>query len=371
MNDADAIEDCRVFPLEPPMFSRGMNGDIVELLDGRLLYAFAGTEIAPGAIMGCTSADSGRTWGGPATLVAAPEARFSHPDGERIVHPSLLRRQNDQLMIAYIWTVAGADPRAQTYFRLSDDEGASWSDPKVLTPSRESSVLVHNAKLLRLSTGRILAPAEVRVDMGPANDHRGWVSTAWHSDNDGHTWQRSQNEVNLLAQGVEAQEPHVAELHDGRVLMLFRTYNGCVGRSSSSDAGETWSAGELLEDLKLPSLSSALHVGRIPTTGDLLLVRSLGDGGQQLGEQPKVWNRRDGREHGIRTPLVAVISRDDGCTWENQRVIAGDPYGDYGYPSVLHLADAAVVSYHALDGLHVTRLPSAWFYAEPDAAPTT
>ena len=35
-----------------------------------------------------------------------------------------------------------------------------------------------------------------------------------------------------------------------------------------------------------------------------------------------------GRKHNIRTPLTSAISRDEGETWENERIIAGDPYGD-------------------------------------------
>ena len=35
------FSDVHVYEVEPPLFTRGMNGDIVELRDGRLLYAFA------------------------------------------------------------------------------------------------------------------------------------------------------------------------------------------------------------------------------------------------------------------------------------------------------------------------------------------
>jgi sialidase-1 len=118
----------------------------------------------------------------------------------------------------------------------------------------------------------------------------------------------------------------------------------------------------LVETLPLPSHSSALHVSRIPSTGDLLLVRSTGDGGKAPGERPLVFNRLDGRKHGIRTPLTTVISQDEGRSWINERVIAGDPYGDYGYPGVLHLDDVTLISYHALDGLHVARIRPGWFY---------
>ena len=59
---------------------------------------------------------------------------------------------------------------------------------------------------------------------------------------------------------------------------------------------------------------------------------------------------------------MSVISKDDGQTWENERVIGGDRENDYGYPSVTYIDDLAIVSYHQRDGLHVTRIDVDWFY---------
>ena len=354
--------DLHVYQIEPPLFTRGMNGDIVELRDGRLLYAFADLPDGRSGIYACSSGDRGQTWSQPHLLLSGPDAQFLSPAGESVGVPSFLRRKNGQLMMAYIWSVGGRDPYGHSYYRFSDDEGATWSDPKVLTPSKERICQVHNNKLLRLSNDRILAPAELRVDIGLNNDHRGFVCATWYSDDDGHIWNRSDNDVNMLEQGIESQEPHLIELKDGRVLMLFRTYSGYVGRTHSEDQGQTWSKGEIIEDLKLPMNSSALHLSRIPSTDDLLLVRSTGNGGREPGEKPRVFNRGTGNKHYIRTPFTSVISRDEGATWENERIIAGDPYGDFGYPSVLHLDDLVLVSYHALDGLHIARIQPGWFY---------
>ena len=104
--------------------------------------------------------------------------------------------------------------------------------------------------------------------------------------------------------------------------------------------------GEHLRDLKLPPNSSALNVKRIPSTGDLLLLRCA-DG----------VDRR-------RTPFVSAISRDDGNTWTDERVIMGDPNDDYGYPSLLFLDGTAVISFHKRDGLYVARIPIDWFYGK-------
>jgi sialidase-1 len=357
-----AFEDVVAFKVDPPAFTRGVNGDMIELSDGRLLYAFGDTPDGPEGMLACYSHDRGRTWSEPRTLLPMPDKALRCPGGEWASTPSFLRRRNGQLMMSFIWAVNESDPYGHTYYRISLDDGQTWSDPKVITSSDSLYTLVHNNKLLRLSDGRILAPAEIRIDVGLNDDHRGYVSTAWFSDDDGHIWKRSDNVVDMLAQGVEAQEPHVVELKDGRLLMLFRTYSGFVGQSYSQDRGRTWSPGEKVDALPLPAGSSALHVSRIPSTGDLLLVRCIGNGGKRPDEHPRVFNRRDGHKHPIRTPLTSCISRDEGRTWTHERIIAGDPYGDFGYPCVLHLDDVTLIGYHAFDGLHVARVTPDWFY---------
>lgn len=75
------------------------------------------------------------------------------------------------------------------------------------------------------------------------------------------------------------------------------------------------------------------------------------------------WEVR-GPEGRYRTPFVAAISQDEGQTWINERIIAGDPDDDYGYQSVLFIDDVAIISYHARDGLYVARIGIGWFYRQ-------
>jgi len=98
-----------------------------------------------------------------------------------------------------------------------------------------------------------------------------------------------------------------------------------------------------VEALPLP-MSGAVTITRLPSTGDLLLIRITG------GKDRK------------RSPLTCMISKDEGETWLNPRNIADDPDGDYGYQSVTFVDDLAIISYHALDGLHVARIGTDWFY---------
>jgi sialidase-1 len=206
---------------------------------------------------------------------------------------------------------------------------------------------MHNAKLLTLPDGRIIAPVEFKKRWPASNDHRGYVSATFYSDDLGYSWWMSENHVDMFPD--EAQEPHVAPLDDGRLLMMFRTYSGYMGRAYSADDGESWYDGEVLPELPAPPNATALTLHHIPRErcADLLLIRNTtGDG------------------KGRRNPLVSALSFDSGQTWENERTIAGDPTEDYGYQSVTLIDDMVVMSYHARDGLHVARIDIDWFYEQ-------
>lgn len=340
------FEDIRVVKLPTRRFGyRGNVGDIERLDDGRLLLSYTcnydspGDSAIVGDIMGQISDDQGRSWGEPFLLVARPRPTREE---EAYWHPSFLRLANGQLLLSYIY-FAGSEPRfAHTYYRRSTDDGATWGDQLIVTPHAGTNH-VFNDKLMQLPSGRILAPCEREIKE-EGGDHRGYVSLVFYSDDDGYSWHQSENVVDTLP--VEAQEPHVVLLRDGRLMMFCRTYSEYIIRSYSDDEGVTWSPGEHVRDLKLPSNSSALNVKRIPSTGDLLLLRST-----------DTKNR-------LRTPFVSAISTDEGSTWIHERVIGADPEDDYGYPSLTFVNDMALVSYHKRDGIYLARIGIGWFYEE-------
>jgi len=322
---------------------RGMNGDFLQLKDGSLLYCYTQE-----GIVAIKSADQGKTWGERFTLVPNPQP----PAKGYYCHPSLLRVENDEILLAYNYSTHPATPYfAKVFYRRSADEGQTWTEQLLVTPY-PGYTLVHNDKLLQLKDGRIVAMAEHKEYLPSTSDHSGYVGMCFYSDDNGHSWHPSTNKVDLFGtQRVEVQEPDAVELNDGRLLMFARTYSGHPVRAYSSDRGETWTAGEMMKELQMP-YAGLPTVRRIPSTGDLLFIwiteRSVDK------QNPKV--RR-------RCALSAAISKDEGQTFKNLRHIARDPEDDFGYQCVEFLDDDLVlIGYHARDGLHVARIEVDWFY---------
>jgi len=237
-------------------------------------------------------------------------------------------------------------PDSSVLFRVSRDEGKTFSDPVTITP-RRSFWVMNNDRLVQLASGRLLAPCQ-RLDNWPIDRHS--LTQVLYSDDRGATWKASEL-VDIPANGDGADEPGIVPLKDGRLLMYFRTDLGSIYRSYSADGGVTWTK---TESMRVASPVSPAIIKRIPSTGDLLMV----------------WNHTlpHGRGgHTDRFPLSAAISRDDGETWDI-RDLDTDVRFTYGYPSLSFVDDRVLVTYWAARdwpwwvSLKLQSLPVSWFY---------
>jgi sialidase-1 len=249
-------------------------------------------------------------------------------------------------MLSYIYGTYPTTPYfGQNYYRLSADEGKTWTDQFVATPY-PGYVIAHNDRLMTLSTGRILLTAEYKAHMPSSEDHSGYVGMTFFSDDQGHSWQASKNTVDLYP--IEVQEADTVELKDGRLMMFARTYSGNPVRAYSTDGGDTWSKGEIMKEISTP-YAGFPSVRRIPSTGDLLFI--------YCGEK----STTDGSTR--RCALTCSISQDEGKTFIHQRNIARDPDDDFGYQCVEFVdKDLAIIGYHCRDGIRVARIGVDWFY---------
>jgi sialidase-1 len=306
---------------------RNSEAAIIQLEDGRLLlgwtefYAGRGEDHAPARLVGKTSADGGRTWGGEYTLV-------ENDGGCNVMEVNFLRLESGDIALFHCQkNTESTDCRVM--MRTSSDEGQTFGPAKQLSPDGKYTGLT-NGRCIRLSSGRIVLEA-----------YEGGDSYCCLSDDDGETWRDSQR---VKPADGECWEPACVELRDGRVLMLLRTQIGGQYKSISEDGGETWS--EPVPSA-LVGTAAPVSISRVPTTGDLLAV----------------WNHNPGAN--VRNPLTAAISHDEGETWEHFRDVESKPGDQWAYPAVTWVGDTALLTYFNYAGglsLQLRSLPASWFY---------
>lgn len=327
---------------------------IVELKDGRLFvaytdfYSVSAKDDAPARIVGRHSASSGQTWSKPFVLV-------DNTAGRNVMSVSLLRLKSGEIAMTYMFKNSHEDvsrpadaPDSSVLFRVSRDEGKTFSEPVTITP-RKSFWVMNNDRLVQLKSGRLLAPCQ-RLDNWPMVRHS--FTQVMYSDDNGKNWKGSEL-VDIRANPDGADEPGVVELSDGRILMYFRTALGRIYQSFSSDAGVTWSTPEAAS---LPAPMSPALIKRIPSTGHLLLI----------------WNHALPRDaYNDRFPLTAAISKDEGRTWQI-RDLDTDVRFTFAYPSITFYKDRVVTTYWAAHGswysLKLRSLPVSWFYQQGEDA---
>ncbi len=315
--------------------------DIVRNQDSSLFMAYthfrSWEDDAAARILSRRSGDGGRSWSEP-RLVVENEGR------RNVASVSMLQLAPDRLLLFY---QRQDSPQSCTIcLRVSTDEGKTFGPADFLTSSERYHCLC-NDSALRLSSGRLLLPYDIKVEKpGKA---RMLEAGCLLSDDEGVSW-RSSNTVFAPRSG--AMEPKVVELSDGRLWMLLRTDQGILYQSYSENGGERWSETES-SGIAAPQAPFVLQ--RIPATGDLILVRN-----------PTV--DLEHHHQGMRNPLTSTISSDEGISWGHPRELESDRSLAYSYASLSFFGDTAVLSYYVelldrpIHTLRVTRVPVDWFY---------
>ena len=264
-------------------------------------------------ILGSFSSDLGKSWSPAQVIQDFPHKSDFDPafirDGSRVYlffsagrwnrYPPVRDREHEVGVKSF-----------STYMRYSDDSGKTWADPVNVSPQHGS-----RTNGIKLSTGELLLPME---------DFVGKAASVLKSADGGKTWRLS----GTVLSPAGADEPSIAELSSGAILMLLRTVDGCLWTSRSSDRGDTW----------LPAEKTGLTA--TPTSANLIRLK---DGRLVL--------THDENPH-YRTPLTIRTSTDDGATWSKPLVLAEtfipdkkDPIwsAQVTYPSAAELADGSIV----------------------------
>ncbi|RBP36607.1 BNR repeat protein [Roseimicrobium gellanilyticum] len=334
-----------------PEAPRQSEGDIIVLKDGTLLAAwsdfYGGSEDnAAARISAAKSTDGGRTWG--------PRYTLQENSGQtNVMSVSFVRSSTSgDLLLFYLRKNSLTD--LKVFMRRSTDNGATFGEPVLITPE-EGYHVMNNARVIQLTSGRLLAPIATTSKVWTKNDN--FRTLVYFSDDDGRTWKRSATLLSAPKRG--AMEPGLIELKDGSVMQIIRTQTGKIWHSYSRDGGETWSEAT---PWSIESPESPASLVRLPGTGDWLLVWN-----------PNVeWKDPEktvlGANHGgRRTPLVGAISKDEGKTWSTPRAIETDPTITYAYTSITPQGDRVLLSYYYFPigtkdlSLRFKSIPLSWF----------
>jgi Neuraminidase (sialidase) len=312
---------------------RNSEGDFIQLKDGRILFIYShftgGSKDGDQAFLASrVSLDGGQTWSQQDQKVVDP----SEHQTKNVMSVSLLRLSDDRIALFYLVKQSPTDSRL--VMRTSADQGATWGEPTVCTTG-PGYFLVANGRVVRLKSGRIVLPAS-RHDLpeDPKGSHRG-ISVCFYSDDQGITWHASDTPLAAPAGSHSGfQYPAIAELKDGRLMMLMSMHLRPLYRAFSTDGGKTWSPAEPTD---LPTPISPASIKQIPSSGDLLLV----------------WNDHshiDSALKNSRTPLTAAISTDDGKTWSPRQSLFSNPAGSYSFTAIAFVENRVLLGLCANDG---------------------
>ena len=313
-----AVEGRWVQPLCQPL-AASRNGPFLVAVDGSLLSADAQAILL--------SRDDGKTWS-----AVAPACHGQNPREPGSFY--VVRAKDEALVMVYLdlanyrfsWDDATGEPKDDCHLELwamrSHDGGATWVDRQRLLDGYNANFF----GFIRLRNGRLVVVAE-HLASQPGR----WVVCSFVSADDGRTWQRS-NLIDLGGHGHHdgAIEPTVAELSDGRLLILIRTNLDRFWQAFSDDGGRTW---RTIQPSPLDASSAPGYLLRLQS-GRLLLVwnRLHPEGGSwpksapgPAAEMGASWYREE---------LSAAFSEDDGATWTTPLVLARQKEGQLSYPYV-------------------------------------
>jgi Neuraminidase (sialidase) len=337
---------------------RNSEGAFATLASGRIIFCYSaysggkGYDDDPARIAQIHSDDRGLTWSAPRTIVEN-EGRCN------VMSVSLLRAASGKLHMIYLVKNSWVDCRP--YLRTSEDDGTTWSAPKLILQA-PGYFVVNNDRLIQTSKGRLLLPVAFHRSRGQdplssrSFDARAialWIS----SDDDGKTWQEAANWWAIPVRSASGlQEPGVVERADGSLFSWARTDAGSQYGFDSKDGGKSWSSPT---PTKLASPESPASIKRIPGSDELLAV----------------FNDHSGRvpfPKGKRSPLVVAISKDGGSTWGRHKLLEGDPDGWYCYTAIHFVGDDVLLAYCAGDSakntylnvLRVRKTSLAWLRSE-------
>jgi predicted neuraminidase len=312
--------------------AKAHSGALAEMPDGTLAvawYAGSGEGAKDVTIQFSTRGNDGK-WCSPRTIfdraaVSAVMDRYVLSLG----NPLLLPESDGRLGLLFVSIAAGKWSGSSINYTLSNDGGATWSNPQKLTlnPLANLSALPRNPPAALADGGWVVPIYEEFLGRFPEM-----------------LWLRAQDPVSTAAvsrmdDGMSVFQPSVVPLSANDALAFYRDDSGSgrVMISESSDAGKTWSKGE---PSTLPNFDSGVCALRL---ADGRLICAFNDSTSRKREN-----------------LRLAVSDDKGKSWRTFATLAEERGENFAYPYMVLGRDGRVrMVYSARD----TRIVYAEFNA--------
>lgn len=316
---------------------RNGEGAFIRLNNGSILFAyteFTGNDSkdddAKADVCALISDDDGETWSEKKLLFRRPENALN------IMNTSFIRMNNGDIGAFYI--IKNSDGTDMIVFTRSSDEAESWSEPVNCLDclERPDYYVINNDRVVRLKNGRIILPLARHTIYADSDEFQPGDLCFVYSDDDGITWIKAETElINPFRNNPDGyEEPGIYQLEDGRLWCYIRTNTGFQYESFSSDNGITWTVPE--PNLFFSSPCSPMHVKDF---ADLTIAVFNPEPEHILREENDLWGR---------TPYVIAVSTDRGKTFTREKLfyIEDDRTNGYCYPAIYDGGSYVLIAYY-------------------------
>ncbi len=303
-------------------FLRGKNGEILfaySRYHGDSHHDHASCDIAL-----IVSHDEGESWSEPRLI-----ARAADFGTKNIMSVSAVEQKNGDL--AFYFLIKEND-MTTTVGRVISSDGEEWKSERCDCNFPKAYYVVNNDRIVRLSDGRLAAPAsfcsneEIELHGG-----RHMSATILISEDDGASFTRSEQIFSLpnpadWARGYE--EPGIIEYSD-RLYYWIRTY---LGRQYDTESRRGINGFFDPRPSEFTSPNSPMQIKSFDGVAYTI-----------YNPVPRYNGRVEPEGTCGRTPIVIRKSIDEGQTWGALNVIEDDPARGFCYPAVFQTKDESLL----------------------------
>lgn len=313
------------------------------------------------------STDGGRTWEPSRQIAHLGERIEGNPrkavggEKEQTVGNPVAIVDRDTGAVEFLYCVN----YSRCFSMRSLDDGQTWTEPVEITGAFEKFREHHDWKVIatgpghgiQLRSGRLVVP--VWLAFGKEGDHRPSAVATIYSDDHGRSWTAGEIVVPPSNEYLNPSESILAELSDGRVMMVTRSESLPNRKlvSFSPNGATQWSQPAFQADLWEPRCMASL-IAHPAAPGTLLFSSPHSLPLDEAGREIPGGKAR-------RKNLSIKLSRDDGRSWPIQKTLEK---GASAYSDLAALPDGSVLCfYEAGSTLTVARFNLSWLMKEEAA----